>query len=121
MTVKALIEDVTEFSQDVADVGEMKVAIEQAQRAGKKVIVEQVSCDFTKENFAAKPDLERRRGRTTFRSRSSAITAARRWRWKQRPWGPFMSCPDYLPADSAVQDDPQADAQGADQAAGAAG
>jgi len=57
MTVKAANGHVTEFSQEVADAGEMAAAIELAQGAGKKVTVEQVSCDFTKENFAAKPDL----------------------------------------------------------------
>src|ERR1017187_4867295 len=53
MIVKATIEDVTEFSQEVKDAKEMVAAIELAQRAGKKVTVEQVSCDFTKENFAS--------------------------------------------------------------------
>ena len=57
MTVKAANGHVTEFSQEVGDAKEMAAAIELAQGAGKKVTVEQVSCDFTKENYAAKPDL----------------------------------------------------------------
>jgi len=38
------------------------------------VTVEQVSCDFTKENFAAKPDLSAP-GADEVRRRSSATTA----------------------------------------------
>ena len=53
-----------------------------------------------------------------FRRRSSATTAARMMVLKNGPWGPFMSCPDYSRR-SAVQDDPQADAEGAAEAAGA--
>jgi len=94
MTVKATIEDVTEFSQDVADVKEMTAAIELAQRAGKKVTVEQVSCDFTKENFAAKPDLSAP-GADDVPEQEFCDNCGKEMVLKNGPWGPFMSCPDY--------------------------
>jgi DNA topoisomerase-1 len=94
MTVKAMIEDVTEFSKDVADVKEMTAAIELAQRAGKKVLVEQVSCDFTKENFAAKPDLSAP-GADDVPEKEFCDNCGKEMVLKNGPWGPFMSCPDY--------------------------
>jgi DNA topoisomerase-1 len=94
MTVKALVEDVTEFSQDVADAKEMVAAIELAQRAGKKITVEQVSCDFTKENFAAKPDLSAP-GADDVPEKEFCDNCGKEMVLKNGPWGPFMSCPDY--------------------------
>jgi DNA topoisomerase-1 len=94
MTVKASVEDVTEFSQDVTDTKSMIAAIEQAQRAGKKVTVEQVSCDFTKENFAAKPDLSAP-GADEAPEDEACDNCGRTMVLKNGPWGPFMSCPGY--------------------------
>ncbi len=94
MTVKAMIEDVTEFAQDVADAKEMGAAVELAQRAGKKVTVEQVSCDFTKENFAAKPDLSAP-GADDVPEEEFCDNCGKTMVLKNGPWGPFMSCPDY--------------------------
>src|SRR5439155_19822999 len=54
MVVKAVTEDVTDFSKDVENTKEMTEAIAEAAGKGKKITVEQYSCDFTKENFAAK-------------------------------------------------------------------
>jgi len=94
MTVKATTVDVTEFSQDVADVKEMTAAIGVAQRAGKKVTVEQVSCDFTKENFAAKPDLSAP-GADDVPEEEFCDNCGRVMVLRNGPWGPFMSCPGY--------------------------
>jgi DNA topoisomerase-1 len=94
MTVKGMIEDVTEFSQEVKDAKEMVAAIELAQRAGKKVTVEQVSCDFTKENFAAKPDLSAP-GADDVPEQEFCDNCGKEMVLKNGPWGPFMSCPDY--------------------------
>jgi DNA topoisomerase-1 len=94
MTVKAMVEDVTEFAQDVNDAKEMVAAIELAQRAGKKVTVEQVSCDFTKENFAAKPDLSAP-GADDVPEEEFCDNCGKVMVLKNGPWGPFMSCPDY--------------------------
>jgi len=94
MTVKATTVDVTEFSQDVSDVKEMTAAIGVAQRAGKKVTVEQVSCDFTKENFAAKPDLSAP-GADDVPEEEFCDNCGRVMVLRNGPWGPFMSCPGY--------------------------
>ncbi len=94
MTVKALVGDMTEFSQDVNDAKEMAAAVELAQRAGKKVTVEQVSCDFTKENFAAKPDLSAP-GADDVPEQEFCDNCGKEMVLKNGPWGPFMSCPDY--------------------------
>ena len=94
MTVKATVEDTVEFSQEVKDAKEMAAAVEQAQRAGKKVTVEQVSCDFTKENFSAKPDLSAP-GADDVPEKEFCDNCGKEMVLKNGPWGPFMSCPDY--------------------------
>jgi DNA topoisomerase-1 len=94
MTVKAMVEDVTEFSKDVDDEKAMIAAVELAQRAGKKVTAEQVSCDFTKENFAAKPDLSAP-GADEAPEDEACDNCGRTMVLKNGPWGPFMSCPGY--------------------------
>jgi DNA topoisomerase I len=94
MTVKATVDDVIEFSQDVNDAKEIVAAVELAQRAGKKVTVEQVSCDFTKENFAAKPDLSAP-GADDVPEEEFCDNCGKVMVLKNGPWGPFMSCPDY--------------------------
>ena len=94
MTVKAANGHVTEFSQEVADAKEMAAAIELAQQAGKKVTVEQVSCGFTKENFAAKPDLNAP-GADEVAEEEFCDNCGRVMVLRNGPWGPFMSCPGY--------------------------
>ena len=94
MTVKGLVDDVTEFSEEVAGTKELPAAIEKAQRAAKKVIVEQVSCDFTKENFAAKPDLSAP-GADDVPEKEFCDNCGKEMVLKNGPFGPFMSCPDY--------------------------
>jgi DNA topoisomerase-1 len=94
MTVKAANGHVTEFSQEVGDASEMAKAIELAQGAGKKVTVEQVSCDFTKENFAAKPDLSAP-GSDEVPEEEFCDNCGRVMVLRNGPWGPFMSCPGY--------------------------
>lgn len=94
LTVKGLIEDVTEFSAEVHDSQELIGAVEKAQRAAKKVIVEQVSCDFTKENFAAKPDLSAP-GADDVPEKEFCDNCGKEMVLKNGPFGPFMSCPDY--------------------------
>jgi DNA topoisomerase-1 len=94
MTVKAKVGHVTEFSQEVADAGEMAAAIELAQGAGKKVTVEQVSCDFTKENYAAKPDLSAP-GAEDVPEEEFCDNCGRVMVLRTGQWGPFMRCPGY--------------------------
>ena len=99
MIVRATVDDTSVFSKQVADTKEMvaaitTAAIELAQRAGKKVTVEQVSCDFTKENFAAKPDLSAP-GADDVPEKEFCDNCGKEMVLKNGPWGPFMSCPDY--------------------------
>ena len=94
LLVKATVEDVVEFSKEVADPKEMASAVEAAQRAGKKVTAEQVSCDFTKENYAAKPDLTAP-GADEAPEEEFCDNCGRVMVLRNGPWGPFMSCPGY--------------------------
>jgi DNA topoisomerase-1 len=94
MTVKAMTEDVTEFSREVKDAGELTSAINQAQGKGKKVVVETFSCDFTKENYAAKPDLNAP-GADEVAEEEFCDNCGRVMVLRNGPWGPFMACPGY--------------------------
>ncbi|HEU4636321.1 MAG TPA: type I DNA topoisomerase [Edaphobacter sp.] len=94
MTVKAMTEDVTEFSREVKDAKELTEAINQAQGKGKKVLVETFSCDFTKENYAAKPDLNAP-GADEVAEEEFCDNCGRVMVLRNGPWGPFMACPGY--------------------------
>ena len=98
MTVRVLEGDVSVFSKEVADAKEMVAvvaeAVEDSAGKGRKVIVEQVSCDFTKENFAAKPDLSAP-GADDVPEKEFCDNCGKEMVLKNGPWGPFMSCPDY--------------------------
>ncbi len=82
MTVHAAVEDTKVFSKEVANAKELGSAIVEAingsAEKGKKVFVEQVSCDFTKENIAAKPDMNTPEGADEVPAtpRNTAKTAA---------------------------------------------
>jgi DNA topoisomerase-1 len=94
MTIKAMVEDVTNFSEEVADVKAMTLAVNEATKFGKKIIAEPFSCDFTKENFAAKPDLSAP-GADEAPEEEFCDNCGRQMVLKNGPWGPFMSCPGY--------------------------
>jgi DNA topoisomerase I len=94
MIVKATTEDVTEYSKEVDDAKEMASAIHEAAVQGKKVTVEPVSCDFTKENFAAKPDLSAP-GADEVAEEEFCDNCGRVMVLRNGPWGPFMACPGY--------------------------
>jgi DNA topoisomerase-1 len=94
LIVKALTEDVTEYSKEVGDTKEMAAAIAEAAEQGKKVTVEPVSCDFTKENFAAKPDLSAP-GADEVAEEEFCDNCGRVMVLRNGPWGPFMACPGY--------------------------
>jgi DNA topoisomerase-1 len=94
MTVKALTEDVTDFSREAADAKELAAAINEAQGKGKKITVETFSCDFTKENYAAKPDLSAP-GADEVAEEEFCDNCGRVMVLRNGPWGPFMACPGY--------------------------
>jgi DNA topoisomerase I len=94
MVVKATTEDVIEYSKEVGDAKEMAASIAEAAEQGKKVTVEPVSCDFTKENFAAKPDLSAP-GADEVAEEEFCDNCGRVMVLRNGPWGPFMACPGY--------------------------
>jgi DNA topoisomerase-1 len=79
---------------EVKDKTELKTAIENALGSGRKVTVEQVSCGFTKEHFAAKPDLQSGDAQTVpaeeYCENCGKVMVLRRG-----PFGAYMACPDY--------------------------
>ncbi len=94
MIVKAVTFDETNLEIEVADAKEFAAAVAKAQGKGKKVTAEPVSCDFTKENFAAKPDLSAP-GADEAPEEEFCDNCGRLMVLKNGPWGPFMSCPGY--------------------------
>ncbi|MDQ2832937.1 MAG: type I DNA topoisomerase [Acidobacteriota bacterium] len=94
MIVRATTDEVIEYSKEVGDAKEMASAINQAAAQGKKVTVEPVSCDFTKENFAAKPDLSAP-GADEVAEEEFCDNCGRVMVLRNGPWGPFMACPGY--------------------------
>ncbi len=117
MIVKAFTEDVTEFSREVLDKGELLKALQEGATRGKKLIVEPQTCDFTKENFAAKPDLSSPEAQNAEAEEEFCDNCGRLMVLRNGPFGPFMSCPGYN-EDPPVQDHPQAEPKSAVQAAG---
>ena len=79
---------------EVKDKAELKSALENAVGTGRKVAVEQVSCGFTKEHFAAKPDLQNNDAQNVpaeeYCENCGKVMVLRRG-----PFGAYMACPDY--------------------------
>jgi DNA topoisomerase-1 len=94
MLVKAVTGDMTNFERQVEDAKKFAAAVAEAQGKGKTVKAEPVSCDFTKENFAAKPDLSAP-GADEAPEEEYCDNCGRLMVLKNGPWGPFMSCPGY--------------------------
>ena len=95
MIVKALTDDRTDFSREVLDKAELQTALQEGAKRGKKLIVEPQTCDFTKENFAAKPDLISPGAQDAEQEEEFCDNCGRTMVLKNGPWGPFMSCPGY--------------------------
>ncbi len=95
MIVKALTEDVTEFSREVLDKAELLKALQEGAKCGKKLIVEPHTCDFTKENFASKPDLSSPEANDAEQEEEFCDNCGRLMVLRNGPFGPFMSCPGY--------------------------
>jgi DNA topoisomerase-1 len=92
--VKATTEDVIEYSKETLNAKDLVAAIDEAAAAGKKVTAEPFSCDFTKENFAAKPDLSAP-GADEVAEEEFCDNCGRVMVLRNGPWGPFMACPGY--------------------------
>ena len=94
MLVKPYMSDIHAPAVQVEDSKLLKDAINKAGGGAQKVVVEPVSCDFTKENFAAKPDLTAP-GHDAEAEEEFCDNCGRVMVLKNGPWGPFMSCPGY--------------------------
>ncbi len=99
MTVFARAEDTVLFSKEVTNAKELVAAVEEAadesSAKGKKITVEQVSCDFTKENTAGKPDLNTPEVQEAGEQEEYCDNCGRVMVLKRGIFGPFMSCPGY--------------------------
>ena len=95
VTVKAMTDTVTEFAKEVSDKKELLSALVTAMEKGKKILVEPFSCDFTKENFAAKPDLSAPEAQDAEAEEEFCDNCGRVMVLRNGPWGPFMACPGY--------------------------
>ena len=98
MTVRASIEDTNVYSKEVSNAKDLAAAIEAAvdeSAKGKKIFVEQVSCDFTKENTAGKPDLNTPEVQEASETEEYCDNCGRVMVLKRGLFGPFMSCPGY--------------------------
>jgi DNA topoisomerase-1 len=96
--VKTMNDDVTESSLKVEDkaalLDALQTAATSAKEHGLKLVVEPDSCDFTKENFAAKPDLAAP-GADAEAEEEFCDNCGRTMVLRNGPWGPFMACPGY--------------------------
>jgi len=94
MLVKPFVADISEQPVKVETAKELIAAVNAAGGGSQKVVVEPDSCDFTKENFAAKPDLTAP-GADAEAEEEFCDNCGRVMVLKNGPWGPFMSCPGY--------------------------
>ncbi|HEX4156317.1 MAG TPA: type I DNA topoisomerase [Acidobacteriaceae bacterium] len=81
---------------DSKDKKELSAALGLAMKEWKKVSVEPVSCDYTKENIAAKPDLNAPGADAAEEQQEEFCdNCGRQMVLRNGPWGPFMACPGY--------------------------
>ena len=92
--VRATTDGVTGFSHEVHDAKDLLRALQAGAGKGKKLVVEPENCDFTKENYAAKPDLAMQ-GTDEEAEDEACDNCGRTMVLRNGPWGPFMSCPGY--------------------------
>ena len=99
MFVKVMNDDVTESSVKVENKAELQAelqrAAEEIKGQGNKLVVEADSCDFTKENVIAKPDLNTPGADVGEQEDEACDNCGRTMVLRNGPWGPFMACPGY--------------------------
>jgi DNA topoisomerase I len=95
MHVRVMDGDDAESSVEVEDKTELLKALQAGAGVGKKLVVEPESCDFTKENFAAKPDLSSPEAGEAEQEEEFCDNCGRTMVLRNGPWGPFMACPGY--------------------------
>ncbi len=92
--VKGMVDDAEASNEKVTNDKELTAALKLAGTRGKSIRIEPESCDFTKENFADKPDLAAMEAGDT-EEEEFCENCGKLMVLKNGPWGPFMSCPDY--------------------------
>jgi DNA topoisomerase-1 len=98
MTVKVTAADETLFSKDAADAKQLVASLSEAMEGaakGKKISVEQVSCTFTKENTAGKPDMNTPEAQEAGDSDEYCENCGKVMVMRRGLFGPYMACPDY--------------------------
>src|SRR5580692_2150818 len=99
MTVRGVVDETDTYSKEVADAKQLVAAItEAADRVSTKsgkVVVEQWSCTFTKENTAAKPDMNTPEAQEAEVSEEYCENCGRVMVLRRGPFGMFMACPGY--------------------------
>jgi DNA topoisomerase-1 len=80
---------------EVKDRKKLEAALKTATKEWKRVTVDPESCDFTKENIAAKPDLNAPGADANEQEDEACDNCGRTMIMRNGPWGPFMACPGY--------------------------
>ena len=78
-----------------ANAKELQAAMTAAAAPDRKLIVEQVSCKFTKENFEAKPNLNTPEAQGAEAEEEFCENCGRVMVLRNGPFGQFMACPGY--------------------------
>ena len=85
-----------EQTVEVTDRKKLEGVLKDAVKRLKKVVVDPESCDFTKENISAKPDLTAPGADASDEQEDEACdNCGRTMVMRNGPWGPFMACPGY--------------------------
>ncbi|MBS1813968.1 MAG: type I DNA topoisomerase [Acidobacteria bacterium] len=94
MIVKGMVEDAEASNDQVEDNSQLVEALKTAAERGKKIVIEPVSCDYTRENYADKPDLSAAEAGAE-EEEEYCDACGKQMVLKNGPWGPFMACQDY--------------------------
>lgn len=95
MLVRGVDENGEEQTVGVPERNKLSDVLKTAVKAWKRVTVDPVSCDFTRENFAAKPDLSSPEAQEAEQEEEFCDNCGRTMVLRNGPWGPFMACPGY--------------------------
>ena len=83
-------------SVEVTDPKKLESVLKDAVKRWKRVVVDPESCDFTRENISAKPDLTAPGADAVDELEEEACdNCGRTMIMRNGPWGPFMACPGY--------------------------
>ncbi|MGO8720402.1 MAG: type I DNA topoisomerase [Acidobacteriaceae bacterium] len=74
---------------------ELDAALTEAAAPDRKLVVEQVSCKFTRENFEAKPNLQAAEAQSAEAEEEFCENCGRVMVLRNGPFGQFMACPGY--------------------------